>query len=67
MNKINILLGEGGGAKLMSFFQDVVQDIISQFFSSSSCTFRIIINIILCFLSMFDINNNFIIDFLSNN
>ena len=31
MNKSDILLGEGGGAKLMSFFQDVFQVIIANF------------------------------------
>ena len=49
MNKSDILLGEGGGAKLMSFFQDVFYVIICQFFSSSSCILRLIFNIIACF------------------
>ena len=48
MNKSDILFGEGGGAKLMSFFQDVFQ-----------VNLRLIFNIILCFLPIFDINNNF--------
>ena len=63
MNKSDFLFGEGVGAKLMSFFQDVFQVIICQFFSSSSCILRLIFNIIVCFLSIFDINNNFIIYF----
>ena len=36
MNKSDILLEEGGRAKLMSFFQDVFQVIIRQSFSSIS-------------------------------
>ena len=63
MNKSDILFREGGGAKLMSFFQDVFQVIIRHFFSSSSCTLRLIINFIVCFLSILDINNNFIVCF----
>ena len=63
MNKSDILVGEGGGAKLMSFFQDVFQVLIRQFFSSSSCTLRLIFNFIVCFLSIVDINNNFIVCF----
>ena len=52
MNISDILLREGGGAKLMSFFKDV--------FSSHHLP---IFQHIHCFLSIFDIINNFIIDF----
>ena len=40
MDKSDILLGEGGVAKLLSFFQDVFLVTICQFFSSSSYILR---------------------------
>ena len=48
MNKSDIFFGEEGEAKLMSFFQDVFQVTIRQFFSSSSFTSWLIFNVFFC-------------------
>ena len=62
----DILLGEGGWSKPMSFFQNVFQLIICQFYSSSCYIFSSIFNIIAVFFRIFDTNNNFIIDCCRN-
>ena len=60
VNKSDILQGEGGGAKLMSLFSRCFSSDYFRIFSAHPLTF---LHFIVCFLSIFDISNNFIIDF----
>ena len=60
--KSDILLGEGGWSKPMSFFQNVFLLIICQFFSSSCYILSSIFSIIASFFPIFDTNSHFIID-----
>ena len=60
--KSDILLGEGGWSKPMSFFQNVFLLIICQFLSSSCYILSSIFSKIASFFPIFDTNSHFIID-----